>query len=769
MNIGTLQIEIATNVARIQADMQAAKAAVTGSMAEISKGVGYAQTALLGLGGALSVGAFANVIEGAINAKAKLYDLSIQTGISVEALSGIGKVAKYSGTELTDIAGASNKLSKALFTQNEDSKGAAQAIKALGLNFAEFKALGAEQQFVQVAKAMGEFEDGTAKSAAAMLLYGKAGATLLPFLKDLEERGYAVGKQTTESALQAKKYEDNLITLKAAAEAWKRQLAESALPTLIAITDAFVDMRKSADEFNLTGEALKVTIQTLSVVGANVAFVFQGVGREIGAIAAQAAAVAQGNFAGAAAIRDAVVEDGKRARADLDATEQRLLGLKSKIGTAADFQRGDKDTSPVKRRTLGLSEAGAQPLKDMADGYDALMKKLREKIDLDKREIELGRALTDTEKLQIDVRNEVLKNADKLSAARKRSIEQTLAQAVASGLERQAQEANLKWIKEATDANATYIEGRMQLRTQMEAERRNAELQAAAYGLTAEQLHALETARLRDAAAALERQAVLAQDVDLSGQLTQLYRQQAEALRGTAQARDLLAAKEAKDRNDPLSGANRAVNEYLQNVKRAGDATYGAVANAMQGLEDLTVAALTGGDAKNAARAWVSGIISEITRLYVVKPLLKEIFGGGSGGGDFFSSLLGSVAGFFSGGMGANSTGTSLPTSGGRADGGPVMAGRNYLVGERGPEILRMGSQAGTVVPNGGASRTVQVQVINNGAPVKAQQSQKETSEGTLVTLVLDAVAADIAGGGKVHDATQRRFGLNPGGTTPRY
>ena len=97
------------------------------------------------------------------------------------------------------------------------------------------------------------------------------------------------------------------------------------------------------------------------------------------------------------------------------------------------------------------------------------------------------------------------------------------------------------------------------------------------------------------------------------------------------------------------------------------------------------------------------------------------------------------------------------------------MAGRNYLVGERGPEILRMGSQAGTVIPNGGASRSVQVQVINNGAPVKAQQSQKETSEGTLVTLLLDAVAADINSGGKAHDAMQRRFGLNPGGATPRY
>lgn len=36
----------------------------------------------------------------------------------------------------------------------------------------------------------------------------------------------------------------------------------------------------------------------------------------------------------------------------------------------------------------------------------------------------------------------------------------------------------------------------------------------------------------------------------------------------------------------------------------------------------------------------------------------------------------------------------------GRAVGGPVLAGRNYLIGERGPELLRMGTTSGYVHPN---------------------------------------------------------------------
>jgi hypothetical protein len=48
--------------------------------------------------------------------------------------------------------------------------------------------------------------------------------------------------------------------------------------------------------------------------------------------------------------------------------------------------------------------------------------------------------------------------------------------------------------------------------------------------------------------------------------------------------------------------------------------------------------------------------------------------------------------------------------SGARASGGPVGAGRTYLVGEKGPELLQMGSSSGNVIPNnkiGGGGQTI--------------------------------------------------------------
>jgi len=55
-----------------------------------------------------------------------------------------------------------------------------------------------------------------------------------------------------------------------------------------------------------------------------------------------------------------------------------------------------------------------------------------------------------------------------------------------------------------------------------------------------------------------------------------------------------------------------------------------------------------------------------------------------------FSPLLGMIS----------SQSKGIPGIGARAKGGDVLPHRDYLVGEEGPEILRMGSRSGTIVPN---------------------------------------------------------------------
>ena len=60
---------------------------------------------------------------------------------------------------------------------------------------------------LDIAKAFDKFADGGGKSAAAVAIFSKAGAQLLPFLKDLAEQQELVGKVTAEQAEMADRYE----------------------------------------------------------------------------------------------------------------------------------------------------------------------------------------------------------------------------------------------------------------------------------------------------------------------------------------------------------------------------------------------------------------------------------------------------------------------------------------------------------------------------------------------------------------------------------
>lgn len=90
-------------------------------------------------------------------------------------------------------------------------------------------------------------------------------------------------------------------------------------------TGASSDLAKSLLEIGKP--AILTAFQAIAILGANVVFVFKTIGREIGARAAQLAALARLDFKGARFIGDAVAEDSRRARAELDALEKRLLAV----------------------------------------------------------------------------------------------------------------------------------------------------------------------------------------------------------------------------------------------------------------------------------------------------------------------------------------------------------------------------------------------------------------------------------------------------------
>lgn len=155
---------------------------------------------------------------------------------------------------------------------------------------------------------------------------------------------------------------------------------------------------------------------------------------------------------------------------------------------------------------------------------------------------------------------------------------------------------------------------------------------------------------------------------------------------------------------------------------------------------------------KDAFKEMAQSIAQQLTQLsaQLMSSTLLKLFGGLGGGlapsqQGFFQSLFSMIGGA-------------------RAMGGPVDAGKTYLVGERGPELLTMGSR-GVVTPNnkiGGGASPLNVNIINNSS---AQVSARKNSRGDLEVMV-EEIMADKAGrgGNKFDTAMQRGYGLKRAG-----
>ena len=109
---------------------------------------------------------------------------------------------------------------------------------------------------------------------------------------------------------------------------------------------------------------------------------------------------------------------------------------------------------------------------------------------------------------------------------------------------------------------------------------------------------------------------------------------------------------------------------------------------------------------KTLAQAAI-GVLNNLKRKLVELAIQRAVSGIGGRIGGFLGGLFGK-----------------------RANGGPVAAGGAYLVGEKGPEILQMGSRGGNIIPNnkieGGTTNMITVNVDASGSSVAGSNSDAQ-------------------------------------------
>lgn len=401
-----------------------------------------------GIAAGLSINAFKSLISGAIEGGAALNDLAIQANTTVEALSGLASIGKYSDVGADAIVSSMNKLTKNLSSATEESKGTGRAVQALGLDLEAFRALKPEDQMMTVAHAMGEFQDGASKSAIAMDLYGKEGAKLLPFLKDLADVSDLQAKVTTEQAAAADNLSDNWTRLTTSGDAWKKTLANAMIPALDIAVQSVLELVNGTGGLKAQVKALaddgSIRQWTLDAV-TGVSYVvdvvevawraFKSLGLSMGSVAAAIVALANGDARGALA---ALAAGGE----DINATwSNQTMGAKFRarleelnaIGASAKEAKKALDYKPTE---TGTGKAAAE------SEYEKLIKRIQERINASQAELEVGRQLTEGEKFRVKVLSDMDAAGIKLTETEREALKVLLARTAV--LDRDVQAAKLR-------------------------------------------------------------------------------------------------------------------------------------------------------------------------------------------------------------------------------------------------------------------------------------------------------------------------------------
>jgi hypothetical protein len=129
----------------------------------------------------------------------KLGNTADKLGVSFQFIQTLEESARRSGTSIDAVSAAFGRLQKNVLGVDEESKAARKALDELGVAAADIQSLEPEEQYRLIAEKMSQIEDPARRTATAMALFGKAGADMLPFFRnlngsaqDIEEVGRAL-------------------------------------------------------------------------------------------------------------------------------------------------------------------------------------------------------------------------------------------------------------------------------------------------------------------------------------------------------------------------------------------------------------------------------------------------------------------------------------------------------------------------------------------------------------------------------------------------
>jgi hypothetical protein len=208
-------------------------------------------------------GSFTSFVAGAASAVASVDDLSKRTGVSAQTLQAYQFAAEQSGVSVETFGKGIQKLGINLGEAQTGNKSAIKSFADLGLSVEELTRLSPEQAFEKVAAAISQLPNPAQQAAAAVGVFGKSGAELVPVFQEgagflAEMRAEAERLQLVLSKDQVQglaTLDDSISKVSASFKSLQARIVAELAPSLVRAAESAATFIANIDVQDLVGRA----------------------------------------------------------------------------------------------------------------------------------------------------------------------------------------------------------------------------------------------------------------------------------------------------------------------------------------------------------------------------------------------------------------------------------------------------------------------------------------------------------------------------------
>jgi hypothetical protein len=713
------------NIRRLGNSMQG----LQGQAKNAALGFNSLKGAVAGFGAAIAgsalVAGLSAVVKRSIDAGDELFNLQAKTGVAANALIGIGNAAKLADVDVGTLGKGLTKLNVNLVKAAEGNEDLGRKFQALGVNVkdANGQVVPADKALKQIADRFADMPDGAQKAAAAVALFGKSGADLIPLLNEgaasMEKFSYKVGE---DFAARSDLFNDTITEFGIKTQGFGLELTDALLPALQSILEVFGDLFNTEQDWSslfdviklgirLIASAIFVTIKLIDVLIKNAVAAFQAISKAL-----------QGDFAGAGEIfANRISNFVEQAKSDFAQLQKIFTDAPSPgTGRRTGGRNLELDTSSADAKAAAAARKAAAEAKRAATEQERL---LEQRATLTQKAISLqeqlrnsiadvvsayeGVGATPADQLFLE-RDAAITENNRQVKALTLSVVELMREVNAAGgsLDIKPYENLINQLSRVNVdlANQKYQQGLKDLLPSV------AEYDAKIAEVVRGKTELTEVEKLNAEINLLQ--------LDIIAQTNPVYAEHIRLLRERATALDAATEKQKADSESIGAGIQQRLQDYYNSVKDLGGAIGDAVVSGLQGLEDQLTAFVTTGKAnfKELAASILSDLARIALRAAIIQPIVKAL-GGLFPGFQFANGGIMTGDGpvplkkYASGGI-ANSPQLALYGEGSKPEAYvPLPDGRRIPVAMQG---------------GGGGSTTVNVSVDAKGTNVQGNSGQGE-------------------------------------------